>query len=171
MSTPRTRTPLQPGLQIRPAHDRADREACARLMATSDPWITLGRSYAASLAQLENPTRELYVAERAGRFAGFVLINMHGPFIGYIQTVCVTPEERGQGLGSALIRWAEERIFRDSPNVFLCVSSFNQDALRLYERLGYEVVGELRDFLVRGHAEILMRKTRGPWTEHPEHRE
>jgi ribosomal-protein-alanine N-acetyltransferase len=171
MSTPRTRTPPQPGLHIRPAHERADREACARLMAASDPWVTLGRSYAASLALLENPTRELYIAERSGRFAGFIVINMHGPFNGYIQTVCVTPKERGQGLGTALIGWTEERIFRDSPNVFLCVSSFNQDALRLYERLGYEVVGELRDFFVRGHAEILMRKTRGPWTEHREHRE
>jgi ribosomal protein S18 acetylase RimI-like enzyme len=168
MSTPRTRTPPQPGLHIRPSHERVDREACARLMAASDPWVTLGRSYAASLALLENSTRELYVAERSGRFAGFIVINMHGPFNGYIQTVCVTPEERGHGLGTALVGWAEERIFRDSPNVFLCVSSFNQDALRLYERLGYEVVGELRDFLVRGHAEILMRKTSGPWTEYRE---
>jgi ribosomal protein S18 acetylase RimI-like enzyme len=135
-------------------------------MASSEPWLTLGRSYAASLALLEDETRELYVAERAGRFAGFVVLNLHGPFPGYIQTVCVTPEERGQGLGTALIAFAEERIFAQSPNVFLCVSSFNQDALRLYQRLGYEVIGELRDFLVRGHAEILMRKTRGPWLEH-----
>lgn len=166
MSTPGTRTPSHPGLHIRLARDRADREACARLMATSEPWVTLGRSYAASLALLEDETRELYVAEREGRFAGFIVLSMHGPFRGYIQTVCVTPEERGHRVGTALIGWAEERIFPDSPNVFLCVSSFNQDALRLYERLGYEVIGELRDFLVRGHAEILMRKTRGPWTEH-----
>ncbi len=106
------------------------------------------------------------MAERGGRIAGFIVVNMHGPFRGYIQTVCVTPEQRGQGLGTALIHWAEERIFRESPNVFLCVSSFNDDALHLYQRLGYEVIGELRDFLVRGHAEILLRKTWGPWTEH-----
>jgi len=63
------------------------------------------------------------------------------------------------------VEWAEARIFRDSPNVFMCVSSFNANAFRLYQRLGYEVVGELRDYLVRGHSEILLRKTRGPWTE------
>lgn len=53
-------------------------------------------------------------------------------------------------------------ILRESPNVFMCVSSFNQDARRLYQRLGYQVVGELTDYIVRGHSEILLRKTVGP---------
>ena len=46
----------------------------------------------------------------------------------------------------------------------MCVSSFNPDALRLYRRLGYMIVGELRDYLVAGHSEILLRKTQGPWS-------
>lgn len=64
-----------------------------------------------------------------------------------------------------MIAWAEERIFRQSPNVFLCVSSFNERAQRFYGRLGYERVGELPDFLTVGHAEIILRKTRGAWLE------
>jgi ribosomal protein S18 acetylase RimI-like enzyme len=44
------------------------------------------------------------------------------------------------------------------------VSSFNRDAQRLYERLGYKVVGELTDYIVRGHSEFLLRKTLGPLT-------
>jgi hypothetical protein len=31
----------------------------------------------------------------------------------------------------------------------------------LYQRLGYEVVGELRDYVVPGHAKRLLRKTAG----------
>jgi ribosomal protein S18 acetylase RimI-like enzyme len=46
----------------------------------------------------------------------------------------------------------------------MCVSSFNVDAKRLYERLGYKVVGELTDYIVRGHSELLLRKTVGPMT-------
>jgi ribosomal-protein-alanine N-acetyltransferase len=46
--------------------------------------------------------------------------------------------------------------------VFMCVSSFNDGARRLYQRLGYQVVGELTDYIVRGHSEILLRKTSGP---------
>jgi ribosomal-protein-alanine N-acetyltransferase len=52
------------------------------------------------------------------------------------------------------------------PNVFICASSFNPGARRLYERLGYQVVGELPDYIVRGHAETLLRKTTGPLAEH-----
>jgi ribosomal protein S18 acetylase RimI-like enzyme len=72
---------------------------------------------------------------------------------------------RNCGLGSALVKRAEDRIFTESPNVFMCVSSFNSGARRLYERLGYAAVGPLRDFLVAGHDEILLRKTRGTWLD------
>jgi ribosomal protein S18 acetylase RimI-like enzyme len=44
----------------------------------------------------------------------------------------------------------------------MCVSSFNRDARRLYERLGYQVIGELTDYIVQGHSEILLRKSLGP---------
>jgi len=152
-------------LTIRAPGTDADLEACAGLMASSEPWVTLGRSYEASLALIREPEKEVYLAYLGGGLAGFLVINMHGAFTGYIQTVCVAPECRGQGIGSRLVEWAEARIFRDSPNVFMCVSSFNEGAFRLYQRLGYEVVGELRDYLVRGHAEILLRKTRGTWAE------
>ena len=70
-----------------------------------------------------------------------------------------------RGVGRRLLAFAEERIFRESPNVFLCVSSFNAGARRLYLRLGYELIGELKDYIVRGHSELLMRKTRGPLRE------
>ena len=85
--------------------------------------------------------------------------------MGYVQTLCVAEGLRGQGLGSELLAFAEERIFREFKNVFLCVSSFNPRARALYERLGYETVGPLRDFVIAGHDEILLRKTRGPLTD------
>jgi ribosomal protein S18 acetylase RimI-like enzyme len=149
-------------LVIRPLARRADAEACAHMMAGSEPWITLGRGYDASLALLESPDRECHVALADGAVVGFLILNMHGAFVGYVQTVCVAAEARGRGIGTELVRFAEQRIFRESPNVFLCVSSFNPDARRLYERLGYMLVGELTDYIVRGHAELLYRKTIGP---------
>jgi Acetyltransferase (GNAT) family len=87
--------------------------------------------------------------------------SLRGLLRGYVQILCVRADCHRQGLGSALLRWAEERIFRDSPNVFICVSSFNAGARRLYERLGFELVGTLRELLVPGHDELLLRKTRG----------
>jgi [ribosomal protein S18]-alanine N-acetyltransferase len=152
-------------LTILPLDSDADRERCARLMSSSEPWVTLGRTYESSLEILSNPSREIYVARVGDELAGFLILLMQGAFVGYIQTVCVAPEHRSRGVGRRLIAFAEERIFRESPNVFLCVSSFNTEAKRLYLSLGYELIGELKDYLVRGHSELLMRKTRGPLSE------
>lgn len=143
----------------------ADRQQCAQIMSSSEPWITLGRSCESSYELLGNPTREVYVAKAGDELAGFIILLMQGALVGYIQTVCVAPEHRNRGVGQELLAFAEERIFRESPNVFLCVSSFNTGAQRLYLRLGYERIGELKDYIVRGHSEILMRKTRGPLLE------
>jgi [ribosomal protein S18]-alanine N-acetyltransferase len=149
-------------IEIRELASDAEAQDCARMMAGSEPWITLGRDYEASLSVLRDSSKERYVALDCGRVVGFLILNMAGPFVGYIQTVCVAEEHRSRGLGGKLVAFAEERIFRDSPNVFLCVSSFNGRARKLYEQLGYTVVGELTDYIVAGHSEILMRKTIGP---------
>ena len=147
---------------IRPLEDRAEVEACARMMAGSEPWLTLGCGHEACRALMEDPSKERYVALADGVTVGLLVIDLRGALTGYLQSVCVAPERRGEGIGSALVRFAEARIFRESPNVFLCVSSFNPGARRLYERLGYALVGELTDYLVAGHSELLFRKTIGP---------
>ena len=132
------------------------------MMAGTEPWITLRRDYAACLRALLDETRERYVAYDGHRLAGFLILNLKGAFVGYIQSVCAAPEHRGRGVGTALVAFAEERIFREHRNVFMCVSDFNHGARRLYERLGYRLVGELTDYIVAGHSELLLRKTRGP---------
>ena len=149
---------------IEPARDAADRESCARMMSATEPWITLGRDHDRCLTIVSDPTRELYVARGGGDLVGFILLNMAGPFAGYIQSVCVAESARGGGIGTQLVGYAEARIARVSPNVFLCVSSFNPGATRLYERLGYQFIGTLTNYLVEGRDELLYRKTVGPWT-------
>ena len=90
---------------------------------------------------------------------------MHGAFVGYIQSVCIAPEWRSKGIGSQLMAYVEKRIFSETPNAFICVSSFNNGAQRFYERLRYEVIGELKDYIISGHSEILLRKTTAPLAE------
>jgi [ribosomal protein S18]-alanine N-acetyltransferase len=138
---------------------------CAHLMAASEPWVTLGRTVEASRRLLGDPTREVYLAEAGGIPVGFVIVAMGGVLTGFIQTVCVAHARRGSGLGTELVAFAEARIFRESPNVFLCVSSFNRRARRLYQRLGYVLVGPMVDFLVPGHDELLFRKSLAPASE------
>lgn len=157
---------------IRALSSDAEARTCAELMSSSDPWRRLGRDFEESYRIVCDPAREVYVAaaeslDAEPRAVGFIVVIMQGAFVGYIQTVAVHETWRGRGIGSELIAFAERRIFREKPNVFICASSFNPDAQRLYERLGYQVVGELTDYFVRGHSEILLRKTTGPLSEHP----
>lgn len=154
-----------PNVEIRFMQGEAEAAICARMMASSDPWRTLRRDEASLLKAVLNPQREAYVAVIGGHPAGLILLNMQGAFIGYIQSLCVAEGWRGGGLGQRLIEFAEERIFRQTPNVFLCVSSFNSSAQRFYERLGYVRIGILKDYLISGHDEILMRKSVAPLAE------
>jgi [ribosomal protein S18]-alanine N-acetyltransferase len=149
-------------LDIRPARGAAEIEACARMTADSEPWVTLGYDGAAALRALSAPERELHVAADGDRVAGYVLLNLTGPFAGYLQSICVAPGLRSRGVGRRLVQHAETRVFAAHPNLFICVSDFNAGARRFYERLGYETVGELKDYLVRGRSEILLRKSIAP---------
>jgi ribosomal protein S18 acetylase RimI-like enzyme len=143
----------------------AEARACAEMMSASDPWIFFGRTFEQCLDRVRNPAGEVWVARVDGIARGFIILLLQGAFVGYIQVVCVAADARGSGVGSRLVAFAEERIFRQFPNVFLCVSSINPRARQLYERLGYTLVGELDDYIVRGHSEFLMRKSAGPLAE------
>jgi ribosomal protein S18 acetylase RimI-like enzyme len=134
------------------------------MMANSEPWITLRRDYETSLKNLTDPSKEVYLALVGDEIAGFTVLNMRGAFVGYIQSVCVAAQWRNKGIGGHMMDFVEKRIFSETPNVFICVSSFNRRAQRLYERRGYEAIGELKDFIVPGHSEILLRKTIAPLT-------
>lgn len=136
-------------------------------MASSEPWLTLGRGRADALKLLRNRHKQCFIIRCDGERAGFLVLDLNGPLGGYIQTIGVAPEMRGRGIGTAALRWAEAYIFKEHRNVLMCVSSFNRGAHRLYKRLGYETVGCLRDYVVAGHDEILLRKTLGPLSSQP----
>jgi ribosomal protein S18 acetylase RimI-like enzyme len=109
-----------------------------------------------------NLQKEAYGAFVQDEFLGLLVIDLTGPLKGYIQAVCVKETARGKGVGKKLIKFAEDRIFSVSPNCFLCYSDFNESVREIYDHLGYEEVGVLKEYMIPGHDEILMRKTLGP---------
>ncbi len=94
--------------------------------------------------------------------AGFVIIQVCGTFSGYIQTICISENYRGKGIGTMLLRFCEERILKFSPNVFICVSSFNTGAQKLYYDFGFKLIGKLDNFVKEGFTELLLLKSVGP---------
>jgi ribosomal protein S18 acetylase RimI-like enzyme len=94
---------------------------------------------------------------------GFAL-STPGTLLGeYLRILVVDGAHRLQGVGRKLMEALEQRAFRSSPNVYLCVSDFNRTARQFYRRLGYEEIGLLKDLLIPGRDEVLMRKSIAAW--------
>jgi len=150
-----------PAVDLECVADRTDEdiEECAQMMATTEPWITLRRTAEALRPIVADPDKELHVIRDERGIAGFVILDLRGLLNGYVQTLCVREDRRGTGLGAALLTAAELRILDQSGNVFICVSSFNPRAQKFYAKMGYEKIGVLRDLVVNGHDEWLLRKT------------
>jgi len=147
---------------IRPM-DRQDHPAAARIMAGSDPWLTLGIDEARALATMEAQGIPGVVATLDnGTMLGFIRYEPKG-FIGYaayIRTVAVAPQARGKRVGETLMNHVESLVFEQAPLLFLFCSTFNVRGQAFYERLGYERVGTVDAMLVPQHGEVLLVKRR-----------
>lgn len=145
-------------MQTLPAGD-SDYEWAAQLMAGSEPWVTLRRGLEKCRAAVRRAGTELFIIRQGEQRLGFVLLAEHG-LAGspYIASIAVDEAARGRGIGSELLRFAEDRYRNSHHHIFLLVSSFNLHARRLYERCSYQPVGEIPDYVVAGHSECIMHK-------------
>ncbi len=143
---------------IKPLDKEEEIEICAGLMAFADPWKTLRIPLSQIKDTLRDDFYESYVAYVGEQIAGVAIIQMKGVCTGYLKSIAVKKEYRRQHIGSLLMDHIEERIFSVHKNVFLFVSSFNENAKRFYRRRGYEVIGIVEDYVLPGYDEILMRK-------------
>ena len=139
-----------------------EKTACGELMAGSEPWTILGLSMDRIMNILNDPLHEVYAAYIKDEIVGTIVIHTQVNFSAYLKNITVKPAWRGQKLGEKMMEFIENEVFPTYKNLFLCVSSFNEHAQQFYLKLGYEQIGVLKDYLVEGHDEILMRKTIAP---------
>jgi steroid delta-isomerase-like uncharacterized protein len=138
------------------------REWAAALMAASEPWITLRRDLAACRRSFHRPDSLVFIALAGTEPCGFLILQRRGVADSpYIKSIGVAEAFRGQGVGTRLMRFAEDFFRPDARHMFICASSFNPRARALYERLGYSYVAELKDFVIPGASEILLHKSLG----------
>ncbi len=93
----------------------------------------------------EDPNQHLVVAARGGRVVGTLQLTVipglsrRGATRALIEGVRIHAAERGSGLGTRLIEWAVEESRRlECVLVQLTSDVTRTDALRFYERLGFE---------------------------------
>jgi ribosomal protein S18 acetylase RimI-like enzyme len=146
------------------AADALAADDCRRLVLASEPWITLGYGEADAQAIVRAAATDHLLLARAGeRVVGFAL-SAPGVLLGeYLKILAVDAEYRSAGVGRGLMAELERRAFQSWPNVYLCVSDFNDGGRAFYRRIGYEEIGTLHDLLLPGRGEILMRKSIAAW--------
>jgi ribosomal protein S18 acetylase RimI-like enzyme len=141
------------------AAEAGDGEWAARLMAASDPWITLGRGLEQCRAACQRPECVMSVARSGDERCGFALVNPRGVSgAPYLAAIAVAPEWRSHGTGAALLDDCERHAALTSRHFFLCVSSFNTRAQAFYARHGYCQVGQFDDYVMDGASELLLYK-------------
>lgn len=89
--------------------------------------------------------RQIYVADVDGAPCGSVSVNEREEFAGFLHLFAldVAPRQQSRGIGTRLIEWVEEQaLTRGRAGVYLEVSTQNEGARRLYDRLGYQPDGK-----------------------------
>jgi ribosomal protein S18 acetylase RimI-like enzyme len=159
-----TYMPTNNTLAIRPMAP-ADIADIARWVAATPLWQryqVTAESFEARLRTGLDQGATIHVAEHGGEVLGFIWLVERGAFgrSDYVQLIGVRPGERGQGLGRALMEFAEYRSAANGRDLFLLVSDFNTRAQQFYTALGFRLVGRLDDYVVAGVSELIYCKLR-----------
>jgi len=86
-----------------------------------------------------------------GRLCGLSLSSLVAPHTGHITQICVGPAERGTGLGYELLRQSLEALKAfGCRKASLTVTTSNQQAIRLYERMGFRTIRNFSAYVWEG---------------------
>ena len=116
-----------------------DREAVIQLWRSVEltrPWNDPASDFDLALA---SPSSTILLAQKEFELAGTAMVGFDG-HRGWVYYLASDPARRGQGIGRALMRAAEEWLkHRGAPKIQLMVRGDNQDARAFYQALGYEL--------------------------------
>ncbi len=105
---------------------------------------------------------EIYIAmDEKNICIGFIRIDWNFVFSNFplLRVIAVKPECRGKGTGRRLLAFFEQLSFERTTKVFLFVSQLNPRARKLYDEMGYVIVGAVPGlYSNNGIVEFLMVK-------------
>ncbi len=126
-------------------------------------WEAAERSYPWSTAQFEE-TRQLgavsrtFVFESEEEVLGYAVMSVAEDEV-YLSNIMVTPRRRRAGIGAKILQkvimWAAEKRARV---IALDVDTANEAAVRLYTKLGFEIVQRRKSSYPKGEDAFVMRK-------------
>ena len=109
------------------------------------------------LAEASN-SRDVAVAVIESEIVGYASFRYVGKQ-GDVNTVAVSSEHQGKGIGTALMDWLESQaVLRNVREIFLEVRSDNEAALKMYISRGYERIDVRRNYYGNTIDANIMRK-------------
>ena len=111
------------------------------------------------IAVLSFPNVVRLKASIQGKMVGFIAGDPRpGEGLGWIATIGVLPENRGQGIARALLETCEKQM--RLPRIRLSVRQSNYEAIRMYEKAGYRSVDHWLAYYNDGEDALIMEKRR-----------
>jgi ribosomal protein S18 acetylase RimI-like enzyme len=92
-------------------------------------------------AELADPRCTAWGIRESGRLVASLRVYLVDKSTAEIRRATVAPDRQGQGLGTALLLAAEDRLPADVTSVRLFTGERSEANLRLYQRLGYQPTG------------------------------
>lgn len=109
------------------------------------------------LAEVNN-SRDVAVAIQDSKIVGYVSFRYVGKQ-GDVNTVAVSKDQQGRGIGTALMDWLESQAsLRNVREIFLEVRSDNEAAMKMYASRGYERIDVRRNYYGNTIDANIMRK-------------
>jgi ribosomal protein S18 acetylase RimI-like enzyme len=97
------------------------------------------------------PAAMMAIDLKTREICGISLTSLVDASVGHITQICVTPERRGQGIGSELLwRSIQSLCEAGCEAVSLTVTAANTGAVRLYERIGFRTIRQFRAYVWDG---------------------
>jgi len=143
--------------------DSREMAACVDILLENPLWGHYGMTGKIAGQMLQaalTAGTSILTARQDAQTVGFVWYMSNGAWgrSGYIRLIGVAPQFQGKGIGERLMAEAEARMGESVNDVFLLVSDFNTRAARFYQRLGYQQVGAIPDYVVSGITELIFHK-------------
>ena len=112
---------------------------------------------------IASPDTATWIAEERGRMAGFAILEWARQAAGavaYIATLEVLPEFRNRGIGAELLNRLESSANAErAVTIWLHVDTENTQAIRLYERMGYQNTGRADHYYARNRPAAIYAKS------------
>ena len=116
---------------------------------------------------LEELPEAFIVAEISGKVIGYIMCKMEHGFSnfkklgfvkkGHVVSIAVMDEHRGKGFGSAIVNEGINGVkIRQCSELYLEVRCSNNEAVRLYEKLGFSIIQRLKAYYRDGEDAYVM---------------